>query len=270
VSAKTLSGCCALAGLVLSAFPPAAGAESAPSNAVGPVSFVRDGKLDLDAVVEHFENLHRSDSSRSVARFTVRKPRRTRTMTMDIWTQGEEKALIVITAPAREKGTATLKVDENLWNYLPRIKRTIRVPPSMMLGAWMGSDFTNDDLVRDSSFREDYAYELLGRSENPAGWRVRFTARPGVVGLWKRFELVVSEDGTLPVVATYYDRRDRLARTLTWDKVRVFDGERVPARLRLVPEDKQGHATEMEYLEMDFDVEVPDRTFSLSNLEKQR
>jgi Outer membrane lipoprotein-sorting protein len=113
-----------------------------------PDTFLKEGRLDLDAVVKHFEDLYRSDSSISIADFTVTRPRSTRTMTMKIWTRGRDKTLIVILRPVREEGTATLKADANLWNYLPRIKRTIRIPPSMMLASWMGSDFTNDDLVR--------------------------------------------------------------------------------------------------------------------------
>ncbi|MBN2309857.1 MAG: outer membrane lipoprotein-sorting protein, partial [Candidatus Hydrogenedentes bacterium] len=160
-----------------------------------PPEFLKDGVLDIDAVVKHFEDLYRSTSSISRATLTVTKPRQTRTLTMKAWTKGEDKALIVIEAPAREKGTATLKVDDNLWNYLPRIKRTIRIPPSMMLASWMGSDFTNDDLVKESSYREDYTYHLVGPSESPEGWLIQFDAKPDVVGLWERFELVISRDG---------------------------------------------------------------------------
>jgi hypothetical protein len=187
---------------------------------------------------------------------------------MKTWTKGQEKALIVILAPAREKGTATLKVDKNLWNYLPRIKRTIRIPPSMMLASWMGSDFTNDDLVRESSYSKDYVYKLIGRSQDPAGWLIRFDAKPGVVGLWNRFELVVSEDGRVPLKAEYYDRKDRLCRKLVWDKVKKFDQRRIPSHLKLVPQDETGHRTEMVYHDIDFEVEVSDSTFSLSRLER--
>ena len=232
--------------------------------------FVKDGQVDLDAVVKYFEELYRSDSSISVARLTVTKPRRKRTLEMKIWTRGEEKALIVIRSPARERGTATLKVDKNLWNYLPRIKRTIRIPPSMMLASWMGSDFTNDDLVKESSYSKDYVYELVGPSEEPKGWLVRFTAKPDIVGLWNQFELILSEDARIPIEAKYYDRKDRLARTMHWSDVKVFDGRRIPARMTLTPADKEGHITEMEYLDIDFDVAVPDVTFSLSNLEQRR
>lgn len=241
-----------------------------PTGAQGVASFVKDGTLDLDAVVKHFEDMYRSDSSISTAELIVTKPRRTRTLRMKAWTQGEEKALIVVQAPPREKGTASLKVERNLWNYFPRIKRTIRIPPSMMLASWMGSDFTNDDVVRDSSYSDDYLYELVGRSENPAGWTIRFNAKPGTVGLWKRLDLVVSLDGWIPLAATYYDRKDRLARTMYWDDVKDFDGRRIPSRMTLIPQDKEGHKTQFVYLDIDFDVEVPDSTFSLSALERKR
>jgi len=188
---------------------------------------------------------------------------------MKVWTRGEDKALIVIQSPPREEGTATLKVDRNLWNYLPRIRRTVRIPPSMMLASWMGSDLTNDDLVRESSYSEDYEYHLAGRSEDPAGWLVRFDAKPDVVGLWNRFEVVLSDDGTIPILGRYYDRKDRLSRIVQWTDVREFDGRRLPARFTLVPQDKEDYKTELIYHAIDFDVDLPDSTFSLSRLERK-
>jgi len=227
-------------------------------------------EFDLEAAVEYFEDMYRSDSSISEAELTVTKPRRERTLRMKAWTSGQEKALIVIQSPAREQGTATLKVGNNLWNYLPRIKRTIRVPPSMMLGSWMGSDFTNDDLVRESSFKEDYAYGLEGRSEEPAGWLIRFDAKPDLVGLWNRIELVVSEDGHIPLQARYYDRKDRLSRTIYWSEVKEFDGKNIPSRMTIVPETEEDQKTEMVYFDIRFDVDIPESTFSLSKLEQKR
>jgi len=234
--------------------------------------FLTDGKLDLDAVVNHFENLYRADSSISTARLTVTKPRRTKTMELKIWTKGEEKALIVIQAPLREKGIATLMVEDNLWNYFPKINRTIRIPPSMMQSSWMGTDFTNDDLVKETSLDEDYNYDLIGRSDDPNGWLVRFTAKPDTVGLWERFDLVLSPDGRLPIQAKYFDRKARHARTFYWDKVKKFDNRLIPARMTLIPqdEDKKGHKTEMTYLDIDFNKDIPSGTFSLSELERKR
>jgi hypothetical protein len=236
-------------------------------------NFVRaDGTFDLDAAVTYFEELYRSDSSISTAELVVVRPRRKRRLTMKVWTEGEEKALVIISDPPREKGTATLKVDDNLWNYLPRIRRTIRIPPSMMLTSWMGSDFTNDDLVRESSYSKDYTYELAGRSTEPDGWIIRFTAKANVVSLWKRFELVVSPEGTIPLQSRWYNRKDELAREITWSDIKVLDGKRLPTRMTLVPTDKddEGHATILVYHAIDFGAQLPPNTFSLSRLEQKR
>ncbi len=234
------------------------------------LSFIKDGKLDLDAAVKHFEDMYRSTSSISEVQLKITRPRSERTLEMKVWTKGEEKALIVIQSPAREKDTATLKVDNNLWNYLPRINRTIRIPPSLMMSSWMGSDFTNDDLVRESSFSKDYTYKLAGHSENPPGWQIDLIAKPDIVGLWNKFELIVSEDGRIPVQAKYYDRKDRLARTIYWSQVRDFDDHVVPSKMELVPEDEKDQKTEMIYSDIQFNVAVPDTMFSLSQLERKR
>ena len=224
---------------------------------------------DVSAVMKRMDELFRSESSIAQIEITVVKPRRTRTLRMRAWTRGREKALIVIESPAREKGTATLKVGNNLWNYLPRISRTIRIPPSMMLGSWMGSDFTNDDLVRESSYEEDYQSELVGRSEDPPGWKVVSMARPGVVGLWKRLVTVVSDD-LLPVEQKFFDRKSRLSRVMTFDEVREMGGRRIPTRMVLTPTREEGRRTEMRYLDVQFDVDVPESTFDLRSLERKR
>jgi outer membrane lipoprotein-sorting protein len=140
----------------------------------------------------------------------------------------------------------------------------------MMQQPWMGSDFTNDDLVRESSFSEDYDYELVGPSEDPEGWKIRFTAKPDLVGLWNRFDLWVDARGALPIKAEYYDRKDRLARVLEWSDVKVFDGRKLPSRMTLIPQDpeKEGEKTELVYHEIEFGVDLPPDMFSLSRLER--
>jgi hypothetical protein len=153
---------------------------------------------------------------------------------------------------------------------MPRINRTIRIPPSMMLASWMGTDMTNDDLVKETSFKDDYTFALVGPSKEPKGWLIRFTAKPGAVGLWKRFELVVSSGGKIPLVARYYDRKDRLSRTIVWDQVKEFDGRKIPARMTLTPKDKEGHKTVMVYEELKFNVKITEKTFSLTNLERKK
>lgn len=225
---------------------------------------------DLAKVLKRLDELYTAKSSQSVAELIVVTPRQTRKLRMNIWTKGDDHALVVIQAPARERGTATLKVGDNLWNYLPRISRTIRVPPSMMLASWMGSDFTNDDLVHESSYRKDFESSWAGRSKDPAGWLLRMDARKGVVGRWARIDMVLSDDGMVPLEARYYDRHGRLARTMKFDEVRNIDGRPIPMHLVLTPKDEAGHRTELRYLELKLNVPVSGSMFSLSELEQSR
>jgi outer membrane lipoprotein-sorting protein len=224
---------------------------------------------DVEDVLRHLDDLYRSKSS--VSRFEIRVvSRRTeRNLRLKAWTRGEEEVLVVIEEPPRETGTATLRVGDNLWNYLPRIARTIRVPPAMMLGSWMGTDFTNDDLVKESSLRKDFDSRIDRRSEDPKGWWLTLEVKPDVVGRWAQIEILISDDW-LPVEERHFDRKGRLARTMRFDEVKLLGGRRIPARLVLTPTDTEGQSTELRYLEIDFDVPIADDTFSLSRLEQMR
>lgn len=222
---------------------------------------------DVDALLQHLDDLYRSKSSIARIEISVTTTRTTRNLRMRAWTRGEEEVLVLIEAPPREAGTATLRVGNNLWNYLPRIARTIRVPPAAMLGSWMGTDFTNDDLVKESSLRKDFGARIDRRSETPPGWWLTLDVRPGVVGRWARIEVLVSDE-RLPVEERHYDRKGRLARTMHFDDVKALGGRRLPARIALVPADSTGQRTEMRYLDVQFDVPLADDTFSLSRLER--
>jgi len=227
-----------------------------------------EGAPDVDDILRSYDDLYNSTGTKASVEITIVTPKKTRNLELRFWARGEDKALMVVDAPPRDAGTATLKVDKNLWNYLPKISRTIRVPPSMMMGSWMGSDLTNDDIVRDSSYEDDYDSEVVGRTDDPPGWKLRMTARPEAVGLWNSVEMVFADDAWLPVMAQFYDRKDRLSRTMTFGVVKVMNGRRVPTLITIIPEREEGRRTELRYLDVEFDVELSDDTFSLSRLER--
>ena len=224
---------------------------------------------DVERLLQHLDDLYRSKSSIARIDIQVTTPRTTRSLRLEARTRGETEALIVIEAPARDAGTATLRVDDNVWNYLPRIARTIRVPPSAMLGSWMGTDFTNDDLVKESSMRKDFAWRIDRRSDTPPGWWLRLDVKPGIVGRWARIDVLVSDDD-LPVEERFFDRKSRLARTIRFDEVRTLGGRRLPVHMVLTPTDEEGQRTELRYLAIQFDVALANDTFSLSRLEQVR
>ncbi|MFC1888250.1 outer membrane lipoprotein-sorting protein [Thermodesulfobacteriota bacterium] len=222
---------------------------------------------DLSELLRRFDEMYESTGTTSRIDISITKPGKTRTLRLRAWSKGEDKALLIVEAPARSAGTATLKVGKNLWNYLPKISRTIRVPPSMMLGSWMGSDLTNDDLVRESSYEEDYTSELIGHSEDPPGWKVRLDARPDLVGLWNRVEIVFSYEDRLPVLVQFFDRKDRLSRTMRLGEVKDIGGRRIPTLMTVIPEREEGKQTVLRYLQVEFDVDLDDGMFSLQQLE---
>ncbi|NVN90219.1 MAG: outer membrane lipoprotein-sorting protein [Desulfuromonadales bacterium] len=223
----------------------------------------------VEDVVRRLDDLYRTSASSGHVELIAKTETQTRHLKMRIWSKGKDRSLIIIDEPVREAGTETLKVGNNLWNYLPKISRTIRIPPSMMLSSWMGTDFTNDDLVKDSSYERDFDTRIMGRSLDPKGWIGVMEVRPGVVGRWRKIEWVVNEDASLPLMARFFDRKGRLARTMRFSDVRMMGGRRIPTRVQLETVDQPGHLTELRYLDMKFDLNLPDSLFSLSQLERQ-
>jgi outer membrane lipoprotein-sorting protein len=256
-----------------------AGALLPPSS--GPLLFAQDSTViepstqkeaapDVNRLLEKLDELFESKGTVAQVEITIVKPKKTRTLRLRSWSKGEDKVLFVIESPARDAGVATLKVGVNLWYYLPKISRTIRVPPSMMMGSWMGSNLTNDDIVRESSYRDDYTSQLLGRSADPPGWKIQLIARPDAVGLWNRIEMVFSYETELPVQAQFFDRKDRLSRTMQFEEVKMMGGRLIPTVITVVPEREEGESTELRYNKVEFDAEVDESMFSLSHLERKR
>ena len=230
--------------------------------------FAEEVPPNTQKLTRFLDELYRSSSSVGKIEILVKTETQERHLRMRIWSKGKEQSLVIIDEPAREAGTATLKVGDNLWNYLPKISRTIRIPPSMMLSPWMGTDFTNDDLVKKSSFEHDFESQIEGPSEEPKGWKLVMNVKPGIVGRWQKIECLIDNE-YLPHIARFYDRKGRLARTFEYSDFRVLGGRKIPTHIRLVSEDQPGHETELRYLEMVFDVNLPDSLFSLSQLERK-
>lgn len=236
---------------------------------------VPSGAQEAQDLLEHFDDMYRSKGTAARIEIKIERPNKVRTMRMRSWSRGEDKVLVVIDAPARDAGMATLRVGSNLWNYLPKISRTISVPPALMMGAWMGSDLTNDDLVRESSYAHDYSITGDAPSAEPPGWQVNLAAKPEVPGLWERVEVVfASPDSTraarLPLLVRYYDRKGRLARTMELEEVKKMGDRLIPTRIAIAPEREEGRRTVLTYLHVEFDVELDESLFSLAQLERRR
>jgi len=223
---------------------------------------------DAKRIIDHVDRLMRGDSSRATVEMLVSTPQWKRSTRMTIWSEKTENVLIRIEAPKKDAGTATLRVGHNMWNYLPKIDRVVRVPASMMMVSWMGSHFTNDDLVKETRIIRDYNIETAfqGARDGTDVYEFTATAKADAAVVWGRIVYEVRQADTLPVWARFYAEDGTLKATATFSDYATMDGRVVPTRLRMTPQDKPGEFTEMHYLSLAFNVAIPPNMFALNSL----
>ncbi|MDP6116838.1 MAG: outer membrane lipoprotein-sorting protein, partial [Planctomycetota bacterium] len=216
------------------------------------------------------DDLFRGDSSKGRMTMKISTKHWTRTLSMNFWGEGKEKSLIRILSPKKEKGTATLRAGNDIWNYLPKVRRVIKLPSSMMSASWMGSHFTNDDLVKETRMADDFDTKVSFQGEREGVEIVELTCIPKeeAVVVWGKVVIAVHKDDLTPIVSHYYDEDLDLARTMTFSELRVFGGRKLPARVSIIPSDKPAEATVITYEEIEFDLKLPDDLFTLRNLQR--
>lgn len=213
------------------------------------------------------ENLN-GKTARLVISMTVKTKRAERSMRMESLAIGKEKSFIRITYPKKDAGTTFLKVDRQMWQYVPRIEKIIKIPASMMLQSWMGSDFTNDDLVKESSISEDYTTSVLGEAGDEV--TLELIPRPEAAVVWGRVVMGVSRELFLPTRVEYYDEDGALVRVLRYLEVKSFAGRSYPSLWIMDPktEDKVGHQTIVRVEEALFDEEISSEYFTKRALKR--
>jgi len=208
----------------------------------------------------------------TVITMTITKPTWNRTVSMKAWSIEPDYSIVYITEPARDKGSVTLKRKQEVWNWLPTIQKTIKIPPSMMLASWMGSDFTNDDLVRQSSVVEDYEHTLLGKEqyEGYDCYKIQLIPKPEAGVVWGRIITWISEKEHMQLKEEFYDEDGNLVRTMLGSKPKNFDGHVLPSLVEMIPHNKPGNKTSFETKELDFDIALSPEFFSLQNMGRIR
>ncbi len=227
-----------------------------------------DARPSAQEILERVEDNLRSRSSHGELVMTIVKKEWTRTLRFEFWEKGRDRMLVRVLAPPKERGMASLKVGTNLWNYIPAIERVMKLPPSMMGSSWMGSHFTNDDIVRETSLARDYRAGLL--REDATLYVLNLRPRPEAPVVWARIEIDIRKDVLLPVAARYFDERDRLVRRLVYQDIRPIDHRQFPFHWVLYPVDKPGEYTELRVIRITFDIDIPDRIFSIRYLTRAR
>ncbi len=225
-----------------------------------------------EEIIDYVDHLLRGNSSQGTIVMDIVTENWSRSLEMEVWSLGKEYSLVRVNAPKSEAGTATLKVDKQVWNYLPRADRTIKIPPSLMMGSWMGSHFTNDDLVKESQLIEDYNIEISfdGERDGEPVWEFTLTPKPEAPVVWGRIEEQVRRRDVMPTWAKYYDEDGNLSRTMAFSEFKTMGGRLVPSVMTITPEDKPSESTTIIYSDIVFDVGLDQDFFSLRNLKQLR
>ena len=221
-------------------------------------------------IIEKADELTRGLSSQGEMTIQIIRPKWSREMTMKSWTLGTDYSLILITAPAKEKGTVFLKREKEIWNWLPSIERTVKLPPSMMMQSWMGTDLTNDDLVKESSIVTDYTHKIEKDTvfDGRDCWKLVLTAKPDAPVVWGSIITYVEKKHYIQLRSEFYDEDEYLVNVFTAHDIKEMGGRTIATRMEMIPVEKEGHKTVIIQNDLKFNTGVEADFFSTSQMKR--
>jgi len=231
-------------------------------------SFAQDAK----EIVRKSDELVRSKSSYAEVTMTVVKTDWTRTVEMKNWALEPDYALIYITEPARDKGSVTLKRKKEVWSWIPTAQKVIKIPPSMMLQSWMGSDFTNDDLVKESSVVNDYTHTIIGEEKFNGYdcYKIQSIPKPDAGVVWGKLLIWIAKKELFQLKVEFYDEDGFIVKTYLGNEVKEMDGRTIPTYWEMIPIDRPGEKTVFVYNKILFNYDVNESFFSERNMKRVR
>jgi outer membrane lipoprotein-sorting protein len=227
---------------------------------------------DAKEIVRKSDELIRSKSSYAEVTMTVIKTDWTRTVEMKNWALEPDYALIYITEPARDKGSVTLKRKKEVWQWIPSAQKVIKIPPSMMLQSWMGSDFTNDDLVKESSVVSDYTHTVIGEEKFNGYdcYKIQSIPKPDAGVVWGKLLIWIAKDAYFQLKVEFYDEDGFIVKTYLGNEIKEMDGRTIPTYWEMIPEDRPGEKTVFVYNKILFNYDVNESFFSERNMKRVR
>jgi len=229
-------------------------------------------ELTAKDIIIKADEKNRGESMKGTMSMTIVRPKWERTIVMKNWSKGDENFMIYITEPAKEKGQVFLKVGKEMWNYVPTISRMIKIPPSMMMQSWMGSDFTNDDLVKQSSIVVDYTHKLLGEEEvrGQNCYILELIPLPDAPVVWGKIKSWITTDGFNLWKTEYFDEDGFLINVENGYNLKKMSDRIIPTKIEMIPADEEGKKTVLEFLELEYNIDIDDSFFSKQNMKKVR
>lgn len=230
-------------------------------------------KLTAAEIIKKAEDKFKGEkSSYAEMQVIIQRPTWKRTVSLKSWSKGTDFSLSVITAPANEKGQAFLKRKNELWTWNPTISRMIKLPPSMMSQGWMGSDYTNDDIMRESSMVEDYDVKLLGEEKNQGFdcYKIELKPKANLAVVWGKIIVWISTVEYYQLKAEYFDEDNYLVRTMISSVVKQFGDRKLPSKMEIIPAEEPGNKTVVIIRSMQFNQQIAESFFSQQNMKKVR
>ncbi|HNQ69166.1 MAG TPA: outer membrane lipoprotein-sorting protein [Bacteroidales bacterium] len=214
----------------------------------------------------------KSNGNSSYTEMTMKivRPTYERSISMKAWSLGTKYSMVYITAPAKEKGQVHMKRDKEMWNWQPTINRMIKLPPSMMMQSWMGSDFTNDDLINQASIVNDYTHKILGSEnyDNYKCYKIELIPKENSNVVWGKIILLISKDEDFILKSEYFDEDQDLIKTELASEIKILGGKNIPTKFTTIPADKQGNKTIMIMDNIIFDYKLDEAFFTQQNMKK--
>mgnify|MGYP001792972397 CR=1 FL=1 len=225
---------------------------------------------DAKEIVRMADEKRRGATAKASMTISIIRPAWSREMTVKSWSKDTDYSIILITAPARDKGTVFLKRDKEIWNWIPSIERNIKLPPSMMMQSWMGSDFTNDDLIKESSIVDDYTHRILGDSVimDREVYKIELSPKPETAVVWGKIYNWISKNDYLELRTELYDEDGYLVNEVLFSDIKSLGGRMLPAKMEYIPVDKEGHKTVIEYHDVTYDIPITVAFFSMQNMKR--
>ena len=229
-------------------------------------------ELSAREIIQKATDKLNGESSTGTMKMTVVRPSWSREVTMKSWSLGDEYYLILVTAPVKDKGQTFLKRGTEMWNWMPSINKMIKIPPSMMSQSWMGSDFTNDDLVKMNSYVDEYTHAILGVEELQGFqcYKLELIPKPDAPVVWGKVLVWITREEFYELKVEFYDEDGSLVNRQECFDIRQFSDRKLPSRLVMTPVDDPGKQTIIEILETDFNVGLEESFFSQQNMKQVR
>ena len=225
---------------------------------------------DATEIIRLMDEKAQGKSNKTEMTMKIVRPGWTREVGIKGWALGTEYSIILITAPARDKGAAFLKRDVEMWNWQPTIDRVIKLPPSMMMQSWMGSDFTNDDLVKQSSIVTDYEHSIIGDTtlQGRDCYKIELIPHEEAAVVWGRILSYVDKADYLQLLVKFYDEDEYLVSTMVMSDIKKFGDRMVPSKMEMIPADNPDQKTIIEYQSIEFNIPIKESFFSMQNMKR--